>query len=143
MAKTKTATKRKLKRTYFNTNWLNQYDWIAEVKDDRTKFRCNVCNKNYTLSNMGVAALLKHIGGKFYFIRNLNNRTLRLKHLLSGQKHKTNMDSKRNVESKGSSIRNKRKLHGSDSPIVNQPKRKRRRLNQSLPPHALPVSYVF
>ena len=75
MEKTKTTTKRKLKRTYFKTDWLNQYDWIAEVKDDRTKFRCNACNKNYTLSNMGVAALLKHIGGKFYFIRNINKRT--------------------------------------------------------------------
>ena len=66
-----------------------------------------------------------------------------LKYLLSGQKHESNMDSNRNVLSKCSSISNKQNIHGNDSPNVYQPNSKLKRVNQSLPPHALPVSYVF
>ena len=51
------------KRTYFVQAWLEHPEfskWIAEVKNDNTKYRCKVCHKTNKLSNMGEGALEVH-----------------------------------------------------------------------------------
>ena len=60
-------TKQKWK-TYFQSQWSKQHDWIARVKNDETRFRCTWCEKEYKLSNMGIQAVNNHIKSKFYFI---------------------------------------------------------------------------
>ena len=52
-----------MKQTYFVQVWLEHPEfskWIAEVKNDNTKYRCKVCHKMKKLSNMGEGALKVH-----------------------------------------------------------------------------------
>ena len=59
----KTNSKDKKKQTYFDKTWLEHEDfscWVAEVKNEPTKYRCKTCHKTNGLSNMGIDALKIH-----------------------------------------------------------------------------------
>ena len=47
----------------FQNNWLLEEGfkgWLRKAKDDKTKYRCIVCNKNLFLSTSGRCALLEY-----------------------------------------------------------------------------------
>ena len=57
----------KHKRTSFNHEWLlkDQFKlWVAPVEHDLFSAKCKLCQKNFTLSNMGEQALRSHMQGK-------------------------------------------------------------------------------
>ena len=37
--------------------------WVAEVKNESTKYECKICYKKNELSNMGIGALKIHLKG--------------------------------------------------------------------------------
>ena len=37
--------------------------WVAEVKNESTKYECKICHKKNELSNMGIGALKIHLKG--------------------------------------------------------------------------------
>ena len=60
------SSKDKKKQTYFDKTWLEHEDfsqWVAEVKNEPTKYRCKICHKTNGLSNMGIGALKIHLKG--------------------------------------------------------------------------------
>ena len=62
----KMTWKDKEKQTYFDKTWLEHQDfsqWVAEVKNEPTKYKCKVCHKANGLSNMGIGALKIHLKG--------------------------------------------------------------------------------
>ena len=101
-------------RTYFRAEWENQYDWNARVENDNTRFRCKACERVYMLSNMSIQASKNHIENKRHS-KLINSKGFKL-------------------QSKCSSITNKRKICDSDSPSVHQPKIKQAKLEPYLPP---------
>ena len=47
----------------FQNNWLLEEEfkgWLRKAKDDKTKYRCIVCNKKLFLSTSGRCALSEH-----------------------------------------------------------------------------------
>lgn len=44
----------------FNKEWLKIYDWIEEVKDDKDKAKCKLCNSMFSVSNKGHASITQH-----------------------------------------------------------------------------------
>ena len=54
-------TAKKPKQTYFNINWLNEFEWV-EKGSSNILFGCKWCNKSdLKLLNMGKGALTKHV----------------------------------------------------------------------------------
>ena len=55
-----------VKVTYFDSDWTNEalnpsfFQWVQEVKDDKTKDSCTVRKKRFSLRNMGSTALKSH-----------------------------------------------------------------------------------
>ena len=55
-----------VKVTYFDSDWTNEalnpsfFQWVQEVKDDKTNDLCNVRKKRFSLRNMGSTALKSH-----------------------------------------------------------------------------------
>ena len=47
--------------------------WFRKVNDDKTKYRCTVCNKNFFLSTSGTCALTEH-ARKNNHIKNVTKR---------------------------------------------------------------------
>ena len=55
------------KGTYFNRLWLNSpkyVTWLAEVKGSPTHAYCKLCERSFSLSNMGEAAVKSHLEGQ-------------------------------------------------------------------------------
>lgn len=55
------------KKTIFNSQWLNMEEfksWLKEDINDQFSFHCYMCRKSYSLSNMGITALLSHTKSK-------------------------------------------------------------------------------
>lgn len=55
------------KKTIFNSQWLNMEEfksWLREDVNDQFLFYCDMCRKSYSLSNMGITALLSHTKAK-------------------------------------------------------------------------------
>lgn len=53
-------------QTYFNKSWLSMTDythWLAEAPSAKDA-RCRLCQRNFGLGNMGIAALRKHANGQ-------------------------------------------------------------------------------
>ena len=56
--------KDKKKQTYFDKTWLEHDDflqWVAEVKNEPTKYRCKICHKTNGLSTMWIGAIKIHL----------------------------------------------------------------------------------
>ena len=56
----------KKKQTYFDKAWLEHEDfsqWVAEVKNELTQYRCTTRHKTNGLSNMGIGTLKIHLKG--------------------------------------------------------------------------------
>ena len=54
-----------VKHTYFDATWLYDLrfkEWIQKVKGTNEKFGCRCCGKELSLSNMGVQAVISHMG---------------------------------------------------------------------------------
>lgn len=66
------------RKTYFNDNWLidnnlsKNWSFIREVKGDRTSAYCKLCQKSFSLSNMGKAAITSHFSSKCH-LNKMNN----------------------------------------------------------------------
>ena len=57
-------------------SWLEEEEfksWLRKVKDDKTKYRCIVCNKKLSLSTSGRCALTEHAYGNKH-IKNVTKR---------------------------------------------------------------------
>ena len=64
------SKEQKLKGTYFHVDWLFHEDFKdcdAQVKGNDTKYRCKVCCKSRSLSNMDITVLKKHMEDQNYF----------------------------------------------------------------------------
>ena len=51
----------------FNRDWIEKKEyksWLAPEESDITKARCRLCNRSFSLSNMGEPALKSHAQGK-------------------------------------------------------------------------------
>ena len=60
------SSKDKKKQTNFDKTCLEHEDisqWVAEVKNEPTKYRCKISHKTNELSNMGIGALKIHLTG--------------------------------------------------------------------------------
>ena len=60
------SSKDKKKQTCFDKTWLEHEDfsqWVAEVKNEPTKYRCKICHKTNGVSNIGIGALKIHLKG--------------------------------------------------------------------------------
>ena len=56
-----------LKNTRFQDDWLRDprfSSWARKLPNDATKVLCKLCNRDFSLSNMGTQALPSHIKGK-------------------------------------------------------------------------------
>ena len=51
------------KKAYFKASWLNDYNWLAAVDNDLTKYACKWCGTVGKLGNMGVKPLKVHESG--------------------------------------------------------------------------------
>lgn len=51
------------KRTNFHPSWLSNYSWIKEASVKWEAF-CKLCQKQFSLSNMGENAIISHANGK-------------------------------------------------------------------------------
>lgn len=66
------SKEQKLKDTYFHVDWLFHEDFKdcdAQVKGNDTKYRCKVCCKSRSLTNMDITVLKKHMEDQTYFFR--------------------------------------------------------------------------
>lgn len=54
------------KKTIFNNDWLHdpRLEYIESVPKDPHSGYCKLCCKIFDLSNMGIRALVSHVGGK-------------------------------------------------------------------------------
>lgn len=55
------------KKSVFNDNWPldADYHWAQRVSGDPRSCHCTLCNKTFSLSNMGIGALMSHkLGAK-------------------------------------------------------------------------------
>ena len=60
------SSKDKKKQTYFDKTWLENEEfsqWVDEVKNEPTKYRCKICHKTNGLSNMGIGSHKIHLKG--------------------------------------------------------------------------------
>lgn len=55
-------------KTYFQSNWIKKYSWIKEDVGNRNSAFCKLCFKSFSLSNMGIMAILSHMKGKKHTI---------------------------------------------------------------------------
>jgi len=51
-------------KTYFQSNWIDKYSWVKEDVDNKNSAFCKLCLKSFSLSNMGITAILSHMKGK-------------------------------------------------------------------------------
>ncbi|CAI6352627.1 unnamed protein product [Macrosiphum euphorbiae] len=51
-------------KTYFQSNWIDKYSWIKEDVGNKNSAFCKLCLKSFSLSNMGITAILSHMKGK-------------------------------------------------------------------------------
>lgn len=55
------------KKTFFNPVWLQKQDykaWLAPVPTDKSSAQCKLCQKIFSLSNMGEPALVSHMSSQ-------------------------------------------------------------------------------
>lgn len=60
--------------TKFSESWLKRclhptWTWLSRVKSDSTRALCNICNKDFDVSNMGMSAIASHEKGKKHMSR--------------------------------------------------------------------------
>lgn len=48
-------------KCHFNKDWLAMHPWLEEVKNDKDKAKCKLCNKNFSVSNKGYADVKQHL----------------------------------------------------------------------------------
>lgn len=53
------------KKTYFQLSWLDKYLWLQEA-DCRWEAFCKLCQKKFSLSNMGEKAVTSHSDGRMH-----------------------------------------------------------------------------
>lgn len=44
----------------YNKEWKSTYQWLAEVEGDNEKAKCTLCNKEFSVSNKGIADVKQH-----------------------------------------------------------------------------------
>ena len=65
----KLSSKNQKKQTYSDKTWWEHEDflhWVAEFKNEPTKYRYKICQKANILSNMAIGTLKIHLKGPFH-----------------------------------------------------------------------------
>lgn len=44
----------------FQKDWLAEYKWLEQVKNDTEKAKCKLCNKGFSVANKGIANVKQH-----------------------------------------------------------------------------------
>lgn len=48
-------------QTRFQKEWTTKYPFLSSVHSDRSKYRCNICNKTLSCGHQGEADVKRHI----------------------------------------------------------------------------------
>lgn len=51
-------------RVKFNSYWKTQFNFVKECTDSKYNAYCLLCQSSFSLSNMGVRAIISHAKGK-------------------------------------------------------------------------------
>lgn len=51
------------RQTSFNLKWIKKYLWLSSVDGDSSKAFCKLCQKSFSISSKGEAAIKEHGDG--------------------------------------------------------------------------------
>lgn len=70
-------------KTYFQSSWIEKYSWIKEDVGNRNSVFCKLCLKSFSLSNMGITAIISHMKGKKHTtINNAQKESYNVKNMI-------------------------------------------------------------
>lgn len=47
-------------KTAYNTGWEHYFNWLSRFEMDKYVSRCNICKKNFQISNSGLGQIKQH-----------------------------------------------------------------------------------
>lgn len=53
----------KKRKTSFNSDWIQKYQWLKSVENDDSRAFCKWCKSVFSISNKGEGAVKEHAGG--------------------------------------------------------------------------------
>lgn len=45
----------------FNKEWVNEYKWLEAINADKSRAKCTICNKDFSIGNKGISDEKQHM----------------------------------------------------------------------------------